>query len=115
MAVEVLREAMDREQLEKVMDVNKYVTVVVPVLLSDIIDSDLEGFLDLLSELVTASWLLIDITYRVIGVENDSTILLEVTGDVSECYEWGDEEEEEVEPDLSGNWMKVVLDGEAEE
>lgn len=89
MAVEVLREAMDREQIEKVMDENKYVTVVIPVGLKDIIHRDPDGFLDLLSEKITADWLLMDISFRAVGVEDDGhTLLLEVTGDVSECYEW---------------------------
>lgn len=89
MAVEVLREAMDREQIEKVMDENKYVTVVIPVGLKDIIHLDPDGFLDLLSEKITADWLLMDISFHAVGVEDDGhTLLLEVTGDVSQCYEW---------------------------
>lgn len=61
----------------------KKLPTVVEVDLSEIIDTDLEGFLDILSERATGSPLLMDISYKVIGCEND-TLKIEVDGDPSE-------------------------------
>jgi hypothetical protein len=58
-----------------------YVTGTVAVGLGDVIDGDLEAFLDLLSEALTGSGLLMDIGYRLVGIDGDHTLRLEVTGD----------------------------------
>lgn len=52
--------------------------------LCEVIDNDLEGFLDILSERATGGPLLMDISYRVVAVEQDSTLVIEVDGDDSE-------------------------------
>ena len=54
----------------------------VEVDLHEIIDNDLEGLLDILSERATGSPLLMDISYRIVGHEND-TLKIEVDGDIS--------------------------------
>jgi hypothetical protein len=59
---------------------------IVEVDLSEIIDTDLEGFLDILSERATGSPLLMDISYRIVSVEND-TLKIEVDGDTSAIEE----------------------------
>lgn len=46
---------MGREYMGPVMNENKHVTVVIPVALNDIIHLDPKGFLDLISEKITAS------------------------------------------------------------
>ena len=55
---------------------------IVEVDLSDVIDNDLEGFLDLLSERAVNSPLLMDISYRIVGHDGD-TLKIEVDGDTS--------------------------------
>ncbi len=59
-----------------------YITGTVPVDLSEIIEGDLESFLDLLSEKVTGTELLTDITYEIVGFE-EAILFIKVTGDVS--------------------------------
>lgn len=63
---------------------NTYQRFETSVSLGEIIDRDLEGFLDLLAELVGKP-LLMDINYGVQAVNPDGTLLLWVTGDTSEC------------------------------
>ena len=59
-----------------------YMTGVVAVDLSEIIEGDLESFLDLLSEKLTDTELLMDVTYEIAGFEENG-LFLKVTGDVS--------------------------------
>lgn len=54
----------------------------VQVELHEIIDYNLEGFLDLISERACKSPLLMDISYRVVGHDGD-TLTIEVTSDDS--------------------------------
>lgn len=60
-----------------------YAVGVVTVDLSDFIDNDLEGILDLLSERLTGGPLLMDIAYKVVGHDGDA-LHIEVSGDVFE-------------------------------
>ena len=60
---------------------------VVQVDLREIIENDLEGFLDILSERATGSSLLMDISYRILSVENNS-LMIEVDGDPSEIEDF---------------------------
>ena len=46
-----------------------------------------KSFLDLISESLVGSDLLMDIVYKVVGVVNDDMILLQVSGDVSSILE----------------------------
>ncbi len=69
---------------EEVAITEGFVTIEVAVDLSDIISSDLEGFLDLISEAATGSPLLMDITYNMIRVTALGALQILVTGDVSE-------------------------------
>lgn len=59
-----------------------YAIGVVTVDLSDFIDNDLEGILDLLSERLTGGSSLMDIAYKVVGHDGDA-LHIEVSGDVS--------------------------------
>jgi hypothetical protein len=54
----------------------------VRVELAEIVDNDLEGFLDLLSEKHTRSNLLMDIDYKIVGYTDDA-LIIEVSGDYS--------------------------------
>lgn len=78
----LLSKPLTLEQLKEQADEDNYVSGVVLVDLSDAIDNDLEGWLDLLSEKLTGSPLLMDINYRVVG-QRDNELKIEVTGDVS--------------------------------
>lgn len=60
----------------------------VTVHISEIINNDLEGFLDLLSELAVESTSLMDISYNVIGLGKEpNTLKIKVTGDKSQVDE----------------------------
>lgn len=58
------------------------------------VDHDLEGFLDLISEMVTDTCLLSDFTYRPVSVTPEGSIVLHVEGDVSMIEEWDADERE---------------------
>lgn len=62
------------------------ITRLVDVSLSDIINHDLEGFLDLLSEKATGTVLLMDIQYEIIE-HRPASLTLKVTGDDSMIQE----------------------------
>jgi hypothetical protein len=63
--------------------------------LSDAIDNDYEAFLDILSENLVSSDLLMDVNYSVAGIDRSepNTLYFEVTGDVSTVLETMDDEE----------------------
>jgi hypothetical protein len=63
---------------------NGTVTGIVKVTLQEVINTDAEGFLDRLGEELVGSSLLMDISYEVVG-NNGNTLLIQVTGDPSEC------------------------------
>lgn len=77
----------DPESLRAATGYDGYVKGEVYVHLSDIIDNDLEGFLDLISEALVGSTLLMDVNYNVVRVAEDGKLVLEVTGDPSMVYE----------------------------
>lgn len=62
---------------------NTYIEGVIVVDPSDMIGNDLEGFLDLISEKLCDSPLLMDSNYTVVGHGEGDAIHLKVTGDVS--------------------------------
>ena len=65
------------------LDPNGYLSGEVAVELNEIIDTDLEGFLDLISEKLVGSSLLTDISYEVSGVGGSYEVVIKVTGDPS--------------------------------
>lgn len=77
-------------EIKKQMADKGNVCGLVRVSLCDVIDNDLEGFLDILSEGLTGSPLLMDINYNVDHNEDDDLIIY-VTGDASEIIEVEDE------------------------
>ena len=74
---------------EPYLDSEGYVSAVVAVDLSDLIDNDFEAVLDILAELLVGSELLMDINYEVAGAlpGNPGSVLLKVSGDPSEVWE----------------------------
>ena len=75
-----------REMSQK--DKDGYISGVIEVELTDIIDNDFECFLDLVSEYLTDSNLLMNTQYELVGCDTDqSTVHLLVRGDPSEILE----------------------------
>lgn len=75
------------EEMKEKMDDNGYVIGVVAVPFHSIVNTEFEGFLDILSCRLVGSELLMDVDYNVVGIdktEDDTNILVEVKGDVSE-------------------------------
>ncbi|MCA1320547.1 hypothetical protein LC085_11550 [Bacillus tianshenii] len=87
----VLKKPMTIEEIKQNKDENNYVEGVLPVSLSNIIDNDLEGFLDIISEDLVGSPTLMDVNYSVVGHQDEWTVLIKVSGDASQIL---DEEEE---------------------
>jgi hypothetical protein len=71
---------MTRSEI-KAKSADNYVNEVVPVSLSDLIDNDLEGFLDIVSELLLGEQgVLSDISYDVVGSGMSDDIHIRVEG-----------------------------------
>lgn len=85
---------LTKEAVCRYKDDNNYIRGIVKVELSDLIENDLDGFLDLISEKLTRSPLLMDIGYEPVSVSEEGLYLL-VSGDVSEiCDEEQDNGED---------------------
>lgn len=85
---------LTKEAVCRYKDDNNYIRGIVKVELSDMIENDLDGFLDLISEKLTGSPLLMDIGYEPVSVSEEGLYLL-VSGDVSEiCDEEQDNGED---------------------
>ena len=74
-------------------DENNYVEGYVQVHISTLIDNDLERFLDIISEELIGSDLLMDVNYEVVGVEEENELIIKVRGDVSAVLETEEEGE----------------------
>ena len=73
---------------------DNYVEGYVQIHISDMIDNDLETFLDLLSLNLVGNELLMDINYDVVGLADEpNTLVLKVRGDVSDVLEFDEEDE----------------------
>lgn len=92
----IYEEPMTRKEILAKRDEDGFVEGVVPVSLSDAIDNDLEGFLDLISEKLVGSASLLDISYASVG-SRGTEILVSVTGDVTDVLSYLDEYEEDEE------------------
>lgn len=96
-AVHIIERPYDSQDIRERMDANGYVEGNVAVPLSDIIDNDLEGFLDLLAEKLVDSVCLMDISYRAVGIldpgSDDASVIISVRGDASECIEDDDDDD----------------------
>ena len=69
--------------IRRYMDGDNFIHGIVKVELSDMIDNDLEAFLDFLSEKLTGGSLLMEISYEPVSVCDDGEIYLLVSGDVT--------------------------------
>lgn len=72
------------DEVRSNLDAEGYVSGEVAVELNEIINSDLEGFLDLISDKLVGSVLLSDISYEASGVSGTGQLVIRVTGDPSD-------------------------------
>lgn len=78
--MDILEQPLTLKQLEAKSDENGYISVVIPVSLTDIIGRDIEGLNDLAEQrIVVPNAILSNIGYRVVGHRDEDTILLGVT------------------------------------
>lgn len=98
--VVVMQKPYTMEQMKEALrgEGEGYIEGVVAVDLSDVIDNDLEGFLDLISYKMTGTELLMDITYNVVGHEEDM-LFIRVRGDVSNIVDCEDDDSYDDEED----------------
>lgn len=79
----LLTQPYTREELRSNMDEDGYVEGKVIVDFNQILDIDLEGFLDCLSERLTGSLLLMNIDYDIVGIVGPNELVINVSGNVS--------------------------------
>ena len=72
----------NKEILEKV-DKDGWIKGNIAIEMSDMIDNDLEGFLDLLGEMLIGNCCMMQPNYTPIGVDENGLIILSVEGDVN--------------------------------
>lgn len=84
--MEIMKRPYTIEEMKEKQDEDGFVTGCVAVPLTDVIDYDLEGFLDLLAIKLVDNETLMDIRYELVGTES-SDLLIKVTGNVSEILE----------------------------
>jgi hypothetical protein len=77
---------LSRQETVAAVGKGEYVEGVVAIDLGDLIDLELEGFLDKLSQLLTGGELLMDIQYEVVGHEKDS-LWMKISGNAKEVVE----------------------------
>ena len=93
---EVLTRPLTHVQMRRQMDANGYVEGIVPVDLDEIIDSDRDTFIGMLSEMLTDSADLDELEYEVVGFDGDMLHIL-VSGDATALLDDTEEVEEEEE------------------
>jgi hypothetical protein len=80
-----LESPMNKKAIEENMSESGYITGNVLVPLDDLIYcEDLDSFFDNLSEKLIGTVLLTDISYKVVDIFDDETIIMEVSGNVSD-------------------------------
>ena len=68
------------KEIRSSMKADGLISGVVKVELRDIINTDFEGFLDILSENLIGNPCLMGIDYKIVGYEDDSLLHIKVTG-----------------------------------
>lgn len=87
MSKEVIQQPLSAAELQKRADESGFVSGIVSVSLGEIIEANHEGFLDLLSQRLTGTEILADISYSVEGLAAHDSLLIAVTGDVNAIIE----------------------------
>lgn len=82
----LLHQPLSKNAIRDFLDANPddYIRGVVGMDLSDLIDNDFEGILHLMSEKLTATDLLTDFHFKIVAFEGETTLHIEVSGDLSE-------------------------------
>ncbi len=86
MTTTIVTEPLTYAQVKSLADADDWIAVDIYVSLEEIIDNDLEGFLDIICSR-TGIYSLMDFIYGVSGVSEDGQILIHVEGDASEFLE----------------------------
>lgn len=71
---------MTKEQIRRYMRDDGFITGNIIMHISDVIDNDLEGFLDIISKALVNTPCLEDINYTILGVTEPDNLLINVTG-----------------------------------
>lgn len=82
----------ESEMKEVILSGDPYIKENVYIEMNDLIDNDFEQLMDLMSSKITGTELLMDINYRIVGLHDEYTMIVEVTGDISECVAVSDYE-----------------------
>lgn len=95
------------EEIDRVRDLiaradeRGYITQDVPVNFDEAISMGVENFLDFLSEAVTGTIFLTDISYQPSAVADGHIVILRVTGDISEVLDWYEQMSDDIVTDES--------------
>lgn len=81
--IEYLTEPLTIEEMKAAADDEFYISGIVAVSACDMAHRFDDGFSDTISEKLTGSTLLMDVYYNEIGILDDGTALLDVSGDIS--------------------------------
>lgn len=85
----IIQKPLTEQEMQEILaSGNPTVAGIIPMELNDIINTDLEGFLDILSRRMTGTELMSDIYYRCVGYDANTNMLrIEVHGDISSCID----------------------------
>jgi hypothetical protein len=82
MGYQLLAEQLTEAEIKEALDRDGFISVVIPVSLSTIIDGDLEALNDYAEETAVSTGILSDIDYTVVGTGLDNMIHLRVIAGV---------------------------------
>ena len=68
-------------------DADFYVEGDVIIDLSELIDNDIEGILDIMAERLTGSPLLMDINYSLVDILDENSVVMRIRGDITDILE----------------------------
>jgi hypothetical protein len=82
----LLHQPLFKKAIRDFLDANPdgYIRGVVAMDLSDLIDNDFESILHMMSEKLTGTELLTDIHFKIVGFVGETTLHIEVSGDLSQ-------------------------------
>lgn len=81
MKYEIMEKPYTEEELKKIANEDGAVEGIVAVGLNNVLETDFEGFLDIVSSLLIGNVLLQDISYKVVGCDSDdNTLHLKISG-----------------------------------
>lgn len=112
-SIGALDEPLSKAQIEHQWKADKHGRIkgVVRVELDDLIGKSLESVLDILSERLTGTEVLSDTSYAVVGIEGETTLLVEVCGEASMVLEILDEGEDPACPECKSTDVTPLANG----